>query len=71
MTMQGERFLVVDDVGVLARITPEQCTAALQRGEVRATANPVVLQLVPRPIRHLTPAEKRTLEIRRQKAAKR
>lgn len=62
-----EHVYVVDSVGVLARPTVSYVLRALARGEVVPTDRADVLRLVPRPIRQLTPAEKRALELRKAK----
>jgi hypothetical protein len=65
------RVFVVDDVGLLGRVTVDFATAALQRGEIEPTETTGVYRVIPQPIRALTGDEKRKQLIKKQKKGRR
>lgn len=63
--------VVVDDVGVLAVVERSYAERAVHTGQCHPTERPDVFQLIPRPIRPLTPEERRALFLKRTRNGKR
>jgi hypothetical protein len=62
------RIYVIDDVGLLQKLTPDEAERAAEQGQIEPTDRRGFARLIPRPIREMTPEEKRQRELERQKA---
>lgn len=69
-----QRVVVVDDVGVLAVMSPEVAARLLASGQCARTDRPDVFSYTPKgrtAMRQLSPVEKRALVLAKERAAKR